>query len=399
MPMIVLLAAILLAPAVLAESRLIDKSDVSTNDRTLMVAVSGEGKGRRAPLDGALIFGCRSGLFVQVELYSKVWALSRGARTSVTLLFDDQPEIELQWLRRGRDDVVFSFDGDQWLDRSRKARRLTAKLVDANMWWEFDLRSARRDLRRFERRCRAWGRQSEEAGGDMSPELVLALALARPSDADLPRVMDGRDDFSDFLFMVLLNGASASTLFCKSLGGDEEAGLLYAASNGDMEGVRREVTARERTGVGVGGDDEKWRTQVKLAQSTAACNGHVEIVRFLDAAKADSLALLGAVYEGHTDVVDELLAAGADADDDLSGVSLLQIAALRGHAEVVRALLAAGADPRTEYKGETALNMAIRRSDLLLIGASMDPAKHGGGGLTALADTIEMLRAAMAGGD
>ncbi len=395
-PTVVLPVAILLASAALAESRLIDESGVSADARKLSVGVSAEEGGWGTPLDGILIFGCRGGLFVQVELISRGLGWQTGARTSVTLLIDDQPETELKWLRR--DDVAFSFDGDQWLDRLRSARQLTAKLVDGKTW-NFDLKAARQDLRRFERRCGDWGTQSEKAEGDMSPELVLARTLARPSNADLPRVMHGRNQFS---FRVLLTGAASMTSFCKSLGESEgegeEEGLLYAASIGDMEGVHREVTARETSGAR--SDDEKWRTQVKLAQAAAACRGHVEIVRFFGAAKADPLGLLGAVHEGHTEVVDALLAAGTDANYDLRGVSLLQIAALRSHAEVVRALLAAGADASAEYKGETALNMAVRRSDLVLTGAShLDPGHGAGGGLTALAEIIEMLRAAMAGGD
>ena len=109
----------------------------------------------------------------------------------------------------------------------------------------------------------------------------------------------------------------------------------------------------------------------------AAQNGHVELVDKLLAAGADAnagtnrgTALLAAAGGGHLEVVDKLLAAGADvnADGNADGWTALQVAAGGGHLEVVGKLLAAGAYANAlGLWGGTALQEAARRGHLEIV--------------------------------
>ena len=79
--------------------------------------------------------------------------------------------------------------------------------------------------------------------------------------------------------------------------------------------------------------------------------------------KGDSFgwtALIHASFFGYLDIVEELLATGADKDKALnSGDIPLTVAAGRGHIEVLKALLAAVADKtKADESGETALSLA-----------------------------------------
>ncbi len=96
-------------------------------------------------------------------------------------------------------------------------------------------------------------------------------------------------------------------------------------------------------------------------------------------------ALSEAVAAGHTEIVRDLLAAGARADlpsvnDAWPGISLLIQAVWGGQVEIVQALLAAGADSRpTDAFGRSALMYAARSRNLPVVealraaGAPLDP--------------------------
>ena len=93
-----------------------------------------------------------------------------------------------------------------------------------------------------------------------------------------------------------------------------------------------------------------------------------------------NLQLHAAACDGHTQALQELLAAGADANSaDEEGWTPLMIAAQGGHLEVMRALLAAGADTNMQKEGGwTALMSAVQQGHTeatrLLLGAGADVA-------------------------
>ena len=69
---------------------------------------------------------------------------------------------------------------------------------------------------------------------------------------------------------------------------------------------------------------------------------------------------MAASYKGHRDLVQALLAKGADANAKANdGVTALMLASRQGHREVVQALLARGADVNAKANdGRTALTVA-----------------------------------------
>ena len=73
--------------------------------------------------------------------------------------------------------------------------------------------------------------------------------------------------------------------------------------------------------------------------------------------KDGGAALIGAAMKGHTEIVKDLLAKGADANTKVkSGDTALILAAFDGHTEIVKALLAKGAEVNAKGKdGWTAL--------------------------------------------
>lgn len=74
----------------------------------------------------------------------------------------------------------------------------------------------------------------------------------------------------------------------------------------------------------------------------------------------NTTALISASENGHGEVVNELIRAGAELNETKTGRwSALACAAARGHLEVVKLLLGAGADPNVETKlGDTGLSLA-----------------------------------------
>jgi ankyrin repeat protein len=148
--------------------------------------------------------------------------------------------------------------------------------------------------------------------------------------------------------------------------GLREVALRKAAGQGDGERVRALIAA------GADVNATTWEDDYGSRPSGPAPPGPART------------PLVNAVHAGHTGIVHDLLAAGAEADlpsvdGAHPGISLLTLAVWSGSAEIVQALLAAGADPRREDAfGRTPLLYAARmRSrpivDLLLgAGAAVD---------------------------
>ncbi|OJJ45045.1 hypothetical protein ASPZODRAFT_17959 [Penicilliopsis zonata CBS 506.65] len=118
------------------------------------------------------------------------------------------------------------------------------------------------------------------------------------------------------------------------------------------------------------------------ALSAAACNGHLEVVERLMAAGADvtqdpileQRTLTKAAGNGHLEVVERLLAAGVDARPNIIiGPTAHAAAAGNGHLEVVERLLATGADVRlSPTLGQLALNAAAGNGHLNMVERLLD---------------------------
>ena len=145
--------------------------------------------------------------------------------------------------------------------------------------------------------------------------------------------------------------------------------FLHAAVYGTTEEVRSILDS----GVDVNARNYGSR---ETALMTAAGGGNIETVRLLVERGADvnaksvegGTALLVAIEQHNEDVVDCLLAHGANANDKLSsepGLTALCMAAQRGYLRILKALLDAGADPEKRAgDGSTALvNAAFKGHD------------------------------------
>lgn len=133
---------------------------------------------------------------------------------------------------------------------------------------------------------------------------------------------------------------------------------------------------RRLLGRGADPDRESLEEAEGLPLCAAACWGHLDVVNALLAAGADPglaedragsnlTALFWAASNDHLGVVSALLEAGAEVDPaDAAGRTPLSHAAERGSAAVVRVLLAHGADPgRRDRLGRTALELAEQYAD------------------------------------
>ena len=130
--------------------------------------------------------------------------------------------------------------------------------------------------------------------------------------------------------------------------------IHYAAKSGDIAGVQAELDR----GVDVNAKSEGGSTPLH----GAAEGGHGEIVELLIAAGADlharTVPMLGgggwtplhsAARQGHREIVELLISNGSDVNSkDSTGKSSLHDAALEGHKEIVELLIIKGADLNTE---------------------------------------------------
>jgi len=135
--------------------------------------------------------------------------------------------------------------------------------------------------------------------------------------------------------------------------------LINAASRGET----RVVQALLSNGASVNAKDNDGKTAVyslrsRLRRSSAGAageRGHINAKTNLGATP-----LMAAAFDGHRDVVQALLAKGADVNaKNSSGVTALMGAAFKAHRDVVQALLAKGADINAQAdNGVTALTLA-----------------------------------------
>ncbi|CAK9064590.1 unnamed protein product [Durusdinium trenchii] len=152
--------------------------------------------------------------------------------------------------------------------------------------------------------------------------------------------------------------------------------LHSAACNGHLEVVRGLLEA--------GSDIEATRRQDgATALLLAAHHGHLEVVRALLEAGAElnakasdgSTALLFAAFHGHLQVVRTLLETGAEVNAKaVDGGTALLAASLKGHLEVVRSLLEAGSDIEATRRkdGATALLLAAHHGHLEVVRALLE---------------------------
>ncbi len=170
--------------------------------------------------------------------------------------------------------------------------------------------------------------------------------------------------------------------------------LLQASRNGDVEVMRALLEA--------GADPTRWHAEGETPLMAAARTGKVDAVQlllskgsFVNAADPyqEETALMWASAEGHLEVVNALLKAGADpnlkahvsaitershADHPSGGFTALMFAVREGHEDVAKALVAGGADLKvTNGDGASAAIVAIAndRFDLAkqLIDLGSDP--------------------------
>ncbi|MGF1515385.1 MAG: ankyrin repeat domain-containing protein [Elainellaceae cyanobacterium] len=159
-------------------------------------------------------------------------------------------------------------------------------------------------------------------------------------------------------------------------------GLIEAAKVGNLEAVEAllhcgiDVNATAAWQMRFGG--EVWGGAIEVVSTpihSAAWNGNTEVVRSLIAAGADVDAgepqefspMMAAAEVGALEIIGLLIDAGADVNtvtrcDRCRGETALTIAAEYGHAEVVERLIRAGADDtHPRYDGRTAIDLAALR--------------------------------------
>ncbi|KAJ9442327.1 hypothetical protein DIPPA_19608 [Diplonema papillatum] len=171
---------------------------------------------------------------------------------------------------------------------------------------------------------------------------------------------------------------------------DAEKLILEASETGNLDDIRRAIS-KDRTCVNTARDSDG-----RTALHTTSENGHSEVVKELIAAGANvdvqnkngATALWIASQNGHSAVVKEFIAAGASVDaQNKNGDTALWIASQNG-CSVVKELIAAGADLDVQGKnGGTALWIASQNGcsvvkELIAAGADLDV--QGKSGATAL---------------
>ena len=161
------------------------------------------------------------------------------------------------------------------------------------------------------------------------------------------------------LVWIILSALTSDTL--------AQDGQLYdAAKAGDLEQVQRLL------GQGMNIDSPGRNAETPLL--VASLQGHTAVVDWLLAHNADTHArnqggftpLHAAAYGGHRDIAELLIAKGADVNDKENRyrIAPLLAAAEENHPDVVELLLAHGADPNSkEINGVNPLSRAIWRQN------------------------------------
>jgi ankyrin repeat protein len=165
---------------------------------------------------------------------------------------------------------------------------------------------------------------------------------------------------------------------------------VEAAAKGDVEAVKGLLGQGVAVDAAPLDSKESWNALLWASE-----NGHAEVVEALLEAGADpaatadrrqSTALHRAAFKGHAAAVEALLKAGAPADAlESPGYAPLHRAAFKGRTNAVRALLAAGADPSLRvvsadaYKGCTAAELAEQRRHVSVAKMLRDAQQVGGG--------------------
>jgi ankyrin repeat protein/acetyl esterase/lipase len=210
------------------------------------------------------------------------------------------------------------------------------------------------------------------------------------------------------LSLACLNGNAAIVELLLEAGADPNTALLggeTALMTASRTGRRAAVEALLAGGADANAHEDKGQT----ALMWAAAEGHTEVVDALLEAGADFrtqlrsgfTALFFAVREGHTDTVFRLLAAGCDVNDVMrsqrrsgSGrgrmrTTPLVLAVEDGHFELAQTLLKAGAEPDGRPSGFTALHAIswVRKP----IRGDGDPPPIGSGSLSSLDIVRELV--------
>jgi ankyrin repeat protein len=159
-----------------------------------------------------------------------------------------------------------------------------------------------------------------------------------------------------------------------ALSDDPNEALWVAATSGRDECVARLLRERADPNLGRDGDP------VLLAALMAGCQGTALALLEGGAnpnsarATAGQPALWWAANRGYLDVVEGLLARGAEIDaTDRWGATPLHEASTGGHTEVARYLISRGANVHSRYHdGRSVLNMAVRGGKAEILGILLD---------------------------
>lgn len=216
-------------------------------------------------------------------------------------------------------------------------------------------------------------------------------------------------------------GVSPLSLACQN-GSDELVGLLLAAGadpNSSLPGGETALITAARTGrcepvkllISKGADVNASEHKGQTALMWAAAEGHVDVIDALIAAGADVKAQLSsgftslffAIREGQTAATLRLIEAGCDVNSEMQTkqglkfstgklrITPLLLAVENGHFELAQVLLEAGADPNAQPSGYTALH-AITWTRKPIRGDG-DPPPAGSGKYSSL-DMVRILVAA-----
>ena len=142
-----------------------------------------------------------------------------------------------------------------------------------------------------------------------------------------------------------------------------EIDILQACYQGNIKIVKDLLGQDPTLASTVDSEGEEWE-KGSSTLALACCDGHIDIINELLAAGApvdpvgqDGTPLLNAAYFGHTEAVDILLKAGADPNiSSASGETPLLAAALGGYVEIGKLLIEKGANINSQTsKGTTDL--------------------------------------------